>query len=718
MKAATPHRGLILDEEGFSTAGMVIALLLTISLIFTSAQVYQINAASATIQNVADVAALAAQNEVAEFYIIAKACDAIVLSLSLTGIAAMGIGIVCLCTPFTAPLAEGFLEAGNKIIKARNSFAEHAASGLDRLQRFLPFIGAANAETVIMANSGGPMGARYVGIAVLLPFEGKRISVGLQEEDLALCEEVKTSREELEEQAAAVEEACAKAQAEKERAFLHDCGNAPGYCLYDRADKLAGLTAAKNPLYRSVDAWSFSVALKRAQAYYPERLTREVPTDGTVQGQAQSVLRKRFYAYACKEIAKGYVHEDGQGSFEAYFPLLPKNTDEMRNTPLYTECIYPITQGSGSGAVIHAWTGCPLAVSASGSGSLAQLDDGEYESCSQCGLSVSGFGKIAAATSSTETGFEYHYRIIAEAARAYQKALDDAAPSRGKVVTKAGDLLSQLKDAFSRAVSYRIEVAPPGSLGVVALVANIAPPSPQKHFLSGFVAPGSTLGAQAAISAATLVSDTSQVGGNIISSFLDNLGDRTGDLGLTLAGGILDLWAFLLCTYSNGENALEEGIRTTLDAIPFASASGLGSWAAATFSDLVHTVGLQPVKLEALRPVIVNSAHVLAVDDSDFSSGLLSVKKSYLSLAGTGSGTLFSAVVSALEAQALANVEQLETKGIVIASLEIGGEGGLCIPITIALPPALGEVANDFIARAASALAGLENTSTGLRRWE
>lgn len=39
-------------EEGFSTVGMVLALLISISLIFTAARVYEINSCSSRVQEV------------------------------------------------------------------------------------------------------------------------------------------------------------------------------------------------------------------------------------------------------------------------------------------------------------------------------------------------------------------------------------------------------------------------------------------------------------------------------------------------------------------------------------------------------------------------------------------------------------------------------------------------------------------------------------------
>ena len=56
------------ENDGFSTAGVAIALLVTLSLVFTGAQVYRVQSAAADTQEVADAAALAGDNIVAEYY--------------------------------------------------------------------------------------------------------------------------------------------------------------------------------------------------------------------------------------------------------------------------------------------------------------------------------------------------------------------------------------------------------------------------------------------------------------------------------------------------------------------------------------------------------------------------------------------------------------------------------------------------------------------------
>lgn len=703
-------------EEGFSTAGVVVALLLTLSLIFSAAQVYQVNSAAADIQSAADAAALAAENVVAEFYIVAYVCDAIVLSLALAGVALLAIGIVALCIPYTASLSETLLKAGNDILRVRNEFAEKAASGLNRLQKFLPFIAAAKSSTILQANSGGPMDTSYIGCGLLLPFEGEEISVGAMDAAEKLATDTEENKEGIKQAAEKAEEAAEKASQEKERAFQADCGNAPGYCMYERAAQLSSISQGDNPLYHTVDTWSFSAALNRARAYYPMRLAEEMPTDDSTESKADSALRKRFYQYAVDTLNEGYVIEDGN-VFEAYFPLLPKNTSEMKETELYTEAVYPITTGPSGKSMMHAWEGCPGANGIERYGSIAEMDSGDFETCSQCEFTVSSLGKVAAASSSIESGFEYHYRIVAEAAAAYQKAHEEYKPHADEVKNSVGSLFDAAKKAFSEAFSYRIDVSPPGKYGAVVVAANVGATPASQNFASRFVNTDQTLGAQAAVSAATLVCDPSEEGANIISSLLDGVKDETDTAGLSLAEGVLDIWSSVLRAYTQGSEALEEGISDGLDSVPLASESGLGTWAADALSELVASLGFAPARLDSPKPVLVNTAHVLSADDSSFSQGLLQIKQSYLSLEGHGSGGVFSTVLSAVESQALESIDEFGDT-IVIASIELLGEGGPSIPITIALPPAVKGVAKDFVGTIVEDLAGLESSITGVRRWE
>ena len=85
VNGAMKGRSIFRDEEGSTTAGMAVALLVTLSLLFSAAQVYRIHAAGAEVQEVADAAACAALNPVAEFMVAVRVADAAQAVLALNG---------------------------------------------------------------------------------------------------------------------------------------------------------------------------------------------------------------------------------------------------------------------------------------------------------------------------------------------------------------------------------------------------------------------------------------------------------------------------------------------------------------------------------------------------------------------------------------------------------------------------------------------------------
>lgn len=702
------------DEEGFTTVGMVLALLITLSLVFTSAQVYRISSASADVQDVADAAALAAENEVAEFMIVARVCDAVVLSLSLTSVVATGLGVAALCTPVTVGASEALLKAGRDVMRARDSFADKAAAGLNRLQKALPFLAAANAASVASANDGGPMDAAYMGLAVLVPAEGKELSVGAVEHAQELADAVDRDAEGIRQAAQAAEQAAQEANAWKERAFKRDCGDAPGYCMYERASTLAGMSGSDNPRFSSIDTWSFSVALKRAQAYYANRLLSEEPQGSSVDERARSALRQHFYRYASDEVNRGYVRESAD-SFDAHFPHLPKNTEEMKGTKLYEEAVYPISTDAQDSSIMHAWPGCPEAVDATGRGSIAQMEQEGFQTCAACEFSASSMGKVAAASTSIDNGFEYHYEAVAQAAEAYQKARLELDPLSAEVKGKVGSLFDRCLEVLGKIGGMRLYAEPPGRFGVIAFAVNTNAAPTQTGFESGFVKSSGSLGARAAVSAATLLDEASDEGKNVLSSLLDGWKDEGGSA-VGALGVVLDCWSGLLGAYVEGQEAIEGAVERAVDALPFASASGLGSWAAEAFQKVVGALGLQPAKLDALKPVLVNSAHVASADEGAFSARFLSVKQQAIAHP-LQSTDLFSSVVTSAEAAALESIANFD--GVVeIASVELLGEGGPSIPITIALPPAIKDIAVGFIVDIANGVRSLYAQVTGVRSWE
>lgn len=698
------------DEEGFTTLGVVLALLISLSLLFSAAQVQRINSVAAEVQDVADAVALAAQNEVAEFMVVVRVCDAVALSMTLTGLVATGLGIAAACTPFTAGASATLLQAGRHVLDARDSFSDKASQGLTKLQSALPFLSAANAAAVAQANNGDT-GSSYLALALPCPAEADAIEVRSSDGARDVANAASSQADGIREAAERAEELAQRADEVKQRAFAHDCGNAPGYCMYERADTLAGLSPDKNPLYRSVDSWSFSVALRRAQAYYAQRISVEQPEGSSVEEQARSALRERFYRYAASELAQGYVHDDGD-SFDAFFPQLPRNTDEMRATTLYTDSVYPVSTDGESGPIMHAWAGCPEAAGSLSLGSIAQMEREGYATCSICGFTAASLGKVAAASTSIDNGFEYHYAIVADAAQEYEAMRDELAPAMREVKDKAGGLMEQCADLIGEAADFRIDAAPPGSMGTVVFVVNLSEMPSSSGFSSSFVSGSGTLGARVALSAATLVADEADDQGNVISSILDGMGEGAAS---GFAGIVLDVWSGLLSVYAAGQRALDDAVSGALDLLPFSGASGLGRWASGFLEDAISALGLQPVELDALKPALVNSAHVAQKGSSSFSAELVSLKRQAIAHPSASTDAISSVVGSA--ETALTDRISAMSDGIEIAEIELFPDGP-SFTIRIALPAAIAEGAERFVEDAASALRGLVASVTGVRAWE
>lgn len=697
-------------DEGFSTVGMVLALLITLSLIFTCAQIYEINTVSARVQETADAAVLAAENTVGEFYIVVAVCDAIVFTLSLTMLITLGISVITACILPAAGISKGCLELSKTIRKSRDSFYESAQKSLETLQKALPFIATAKAQEVLAANSGEGS-SQFYGIVVLAPWQAETAeTLSFDQENQAL-DSVESSHTELSEQSAKAEEAAQKANQWKEHAFKHDSGSQTEYCMYERAAHLAGMAGTENPYFSSVDTWNFDAALSRAKIYYQLRYENEQPQGSSVDEQANSALRKRFYGFAAQTVGQGYVRES-ESSFEAVFPLLPKNTDEMRATELYTEAVYPRTLNAQGQAMLHAWEGCPGCAlgQSTGAGSISEMDNNAaYATCPYCKFTASSMGKVAAASSNIENGFEYHYNEVAYAASEYQKARAEFDPLSEEVKDLAGGLFEGIFSGLEEACAQRITVLPPGHWGAVALVIDTA--APASSFPSVFVSQEGTasLGVRAALSSATLVRESSDEGKNVLTSFLDGLSQQGGaDAAARL---VFNVWSGMLGVYIQGHDALISVVDQALNGIPLASASGLGTWAAGVLEEKVDELGFSPPDLSARKAVLVNSGHVLEADDSAFSVRLLSVKNAAIQYGEGG----VNGALSAIESAATEAVEELNAEFTIATIVLI--EGAVEIPITLSLPSFVSDGISGAFQQGIAQLYAMVASWTGVRQW-
>jgi hypothetical protein len=687
----------------------VVALMLVVALLFTSSQVYWLNSTAGDVQFAADAGALAAENVVAEYLVVARVADAVVLSLSLFGLMVFGIAIVVSCIPYMQEVGAKLMDFGHNVFKARDDCARQASTALDGLQKALPYLCVVNATATISANSFSSGGAAsYLGLAIPLPLQGEEVSFPDDSKAQDAEDTIDEDNRRTAERSSAAEDAYQRMQASKLEGYMADCGQTPNYCMYERAGRLGLLTGAQNPYFASVELWKFDYAFQRATAYYQARLAAEKPAGSSLDELVRSYARKQLYAYAVERMRSGYAHTDENGVLEAYFPLLPRNNSELRQTTLYTRALFPLdTEG-----VLHGSSACPAyqKAGAAGLGSLAAQESGGLGRCEQCGFDINSMGSVANASTVIANGFEYHYRKVAEAANRYMAA----AREYSELTSDAKESASEAFDSFSEALKSlggkRFDPKPPGRNGCIAIALDVSSHRLPALFSSSLVAGNAQLQPRVALSAAALASDNASEGQNILSAFLDKASDDLGSSSglhnvLGAFDGIMDVWGNTLLVYSEGVDSLVKGVGNLLRSIPLVSSTPLANWAEEALTEAIEATGLQGVELSTPKPVLVNSMHVIQAGDSPALDLLGSAKGAYSSLPGSGSGSLSESIFDGL----LLEVEQrggaLLDDEITIYTIRFGDLPGLPqIPIKVTLPPQVAERGKGLLSSAIASL--------------
>ncbi len=664
------HLGLSLfldEEEGYTTVAMATALMVSLALVLTLAQVQWVGSRSADVQAVADSAALSGSQVVKAYTLVAEVSDACVLTLGLAGLFVMGAGLVVCAVPGMAPVGLRVVDAGGKIMDARKDFATSAAENLKKLEGSLPALIAADSFVTVEANNTGAVG--YAGVAIPFPAEGKS--------DFGLADEVRP--DDLEDAAEEMGEASDKAKAAqdaldqaREKGWRADCVDDP-LCMRSRASTLAGLSDAENPYYAHPEGWNFGVALSRARAYYAKRYAQEAPASSAVDEQANSAMRKAYYAYALEEVKSGSYLQGADGSVSMDLPSLAHNTQETRQTSLYTEVAWPCTQEAG-GRTIHAYAACPGAKGASaGSATLAQMDSGAVRECDVCHFSTSEMGRVASASTNISNGFEHYWRIVVEASHEWTAAKAELKAAEEEM-RAAGDEGASAFDEALRALSVpRPKLCPPGAWGCVSVVVHGEAQSPTS--LAGVFTGEATLPPGAALSAATLAPDEATAENNVLARFFDSVsqGEDGGIEGILQ--GITSMWGQLLVGYGSAAEGISGAARSLFDGLDSIGLGSVADWLSDTLTGIVEALGFQPADMRLKKPVLCNSQDVL---DKDGSTQAADIRRYLQAMPSDGD---VGELLSALGREFASDIRDVK---FTVAELPIPGTS-IRIPLTISL---------------------------------
>ena len=666
---------LFIEDGAYTTLSSAVVILVVLTLLFSStAAIWSMSRAGDT-QVAADSGALAGANVVSSYHTAATVVDASILSLGLAGFATIGTGLVAILIPGAELAAGDMVDTGIEIIKTRNKFAKSASKGLQKIETALPYLVAARATQAVSAQD--TEGATYTGTALAVPRTSESDFVALEGSEIS-TDVIKDASKDLERAADELQKASEETAKAKERAWLADCGGSvPASagscsCMWERAGNLAKLSGEQNPHYASSVTWEPQVALDRAKAYYRQRLADEKPQGSSVEMKAESAARKAFYTYASAEVNRAYITEDGDRA-TSYIPLLPRNTDEVRATELYTDAAWPTSTNDGK-TYLHYGTSCPNYKKGTPGGlaSVAAYDG--QDKCNRCHFGVSSLGAVAAPSTSIENGFEYHFDRFKDALEKYVECRNKELELMRQTEDEADRAGNAFDEAIKTLSGERPRIAPPGRNGVVAFAVSGAISSPDE--LNSSFNTTVRLGERGAISAAVLAPDDATAQNNVLSRFFSTLEERSGGVAGVL-DGVMDVWGRLLVGYGDIQGSADELMDEMIDGLGGSSGAlgSIASWLGDTVSASVAALGLEPCDLRLRKPVLTDTANVIKSPGSDI-TGLSKVQDKLRSIPlGV---TDPKALCEALEYQVERTIS-----GTVFTLAEIPLPGGGSIPLTV-----------------------------------
>lgn len=660
---------LFLEDGAYTSIASAVAMLMVLALLFSASIAVWTSSRTSDVQVAADATALAGSNVVASYRTAATVVDASILSLGLTGFAMAGAGLVGLLIPGANALAGETLDAAMRVLKTRNDFAASASRGLEKLEGSIPYLVAANATRACAAQASERL--TYTGTALAVPrtsdsefpaAEGDRIETDALEQAAG----------ELDRVAEDLAEAAERTAAAKEAAWIADCGR-DGMNMQERAARLSGIAPTDNPDYASSITWEPNIALDRARAYYRWRYDHDQPDGSGTEAAADAAARHAFYGYALKTLEGAEVVER-DGAVVSTAELLPKNTAEVRATSLYTDASWPSTI-EADGMTLHYASGCPGAAGSPGPLlALSSIENGMARECPTCRFGVGDVGKAPAASTSIDNGFEYHLREFTLALDEYVAARNRELELERLTQSEAEAAGDAFEDALLVLAGKRPRIAPPGRNGCVALVVSGEAASPNE--LSTAFAADAQLGARGAISASVLAPEPATRENNVLASFLSSLEER-GDGGgaVGLIDNVMDLWGNLLISYGDVGDGLSQLMDEMLGGLKSLGGGAVADWLSARIDGVVRGLGLEAVDLSLRKPVLTDSANVLAHADV---SGLADVQESLrLVPAGTTDSEAIARAIGYEIGEHLASLE--------FTLAEIPLPGGRSIPLTVRL---------------------------------
>ena len=668
-----------------------VSVMLSIVLMFSGIRLYQVTSIAGAAQESADSAVVAAEGEVAKFYTVANTADTAILCMNATQYVLWGTSVVMACIGNPAGSAE-MLANANRIGSARNNFSTKAKKGLNAYQTALPFIAGAKGSTLIVDNQ--LEGDNAKGVAALVPMKGTNIEIDTDDLDSAE-RKAQDAVSEAQKRGEELKNLTDEMNAKKVRAYQLDCGDNPGYCLYERAKSLANMPSGSNPFYASADSWDFNVAFNRSLAYFNARYKSENPAaQVSVREQSRSYLRKDYYEWAAKKMQEC---KGGDANSLYDWPDIYHDARGFRSSERYYETIYPITFKDDE-MIMHSDSALPCAKGATELGSCADYDEGDYVQCPECEFSTSNTGNIGSAATNTQTGFEHYFHEIRKLKSEYDEGKKKYDEEAEKMKENVDDANAKMNDFLNAAKKARISVNPPGRDGAV-LLSVTEHANKSSSITNLFVTQNSNQGTTFAVSGSKLEVDESESGFALVAKRLKSSGSGAGS----------QVWNSMLDGFTSGKNVSSSEISKQVGG---GVLGNIGTYALDKLGKTLDAAGLAPADWSGKKPIIVNTDRVVFNEPDSFARMFKQAQSTARN--ASAPSTDFSDSLKALSDSKIDSIFSGSSVDIVSVDVPIIGK----VSVTIDVGELLSSNTKSLVNSSIDKVCAISPSSSQMRSWQ
>lgn len=601
------------DEEGATSVAVVLAILLSITLLAACLQQYWTNSSSNSVQAVADASALAAGDAIAKTVFVVQMLDAVVLTSNLFGLVLHAVVLVAgivvvLGFPALGPLPTAFLsnavEFDKQYMELRKSMIRQIAAVCRAVSAVAPV--SANIQALTVADKFSESGRVFSGrdyevVVIPIPLTGSIECDETGGEFDSLDSEVVDTADNNEEDASKIKDLEDQLEALRRSCFDLD--------VYKQEGTSFQYWTPSKALNDFDDEWRSQKAQASTGSSSLDPLENTASSRSTISGMYRNDTIS-LWEQGSTKVNRALYRVDSAG----YLTPSALNAGDM-TAEYYRETVWVVPHSSGERKAYHSSQICMGLSNAAEEPESHSLDfvfgDYGHPPCLLCRpLHWGALMDYAGSVSDYIRAWNQEREAILE----YEDVRRQIEALQGKIADRTESALDEIiSQASAYLKSGRMTYNPSGERGLIAIATSAGGASVPKFALPALIGTTSfRLGRQVAVAGARLV-EARQPGG--VREALIDMADSSlprGGLGQVLRNLLgdsddavftgLSLWGACLEVYTDGIN----GLTTLMNGLPW----GLDVLVGRQVNNLINEAGLSKPDLRRIEARLVPSGLV------------------------------------------------------------------------------------------------------------